>query len=360
LNRSCSIADYSWSDFPIIDGHNDTLMNLLLPERSQGRSFFERSEIGHVDLARMRDGGMAGGFFAMFVPTPDEEEVINFAGGGYEVQLASEISQPYALERTRLMFDLLEAIALERPTDFRITTNTSGIRQCLESGTAFAIPHIEGAEVIHPDLSNLEDLYHRGLRSLGPVWSRANAFGHGVPYAFPAPPDFGPGLTDPGKELLRACNELGILVDLSHLNLAGFKDVAGFSDAPLVATHSCVHRICQSTRNLTDWQIDAIGESNGVIGVAYDVSMLREDGDLNRETSVSVIVDHIDYIAERIGIEHVALGSDFDGAVMPNQLADAAALPGLVAGLQHRGYDDEALNLVTHQNWLRVLDESWK
>lgn len=347
------------STFPIIDGHNDTLMNLILPERGYGRSFFDNSEIGHVDLPRMQQGGMAGGFFAMFVPTPNEEEIITFTDQGYEVQLASGITQPYALERSGLMWDLLESLAGEEPDQFRICLSVDDIRQVLENGRAFAIPHIEGAEAILPDLANLEELYNRGIRSIGPVWSRNNAFGHGVPYAFPAMPDFGPGLTDPGRDLIRACNELGIMVDLSHLNLAGFSDVARLSDAPLVATHSCVHELCQSTRNLTDWQIDAIGESGGLIGIAFDVSMLRQDGDLNRETPVSVIVDHIDYVAERIGIQSVAFGSDFDGAVMPVDLPDSAALPGLIAELRTRGYDEESLALVTHENWLRVLNNTW-
>jgi membrane dipeptidase len=358
LNRSYFIDKPTSTDTPIIDGHNDTLMNLLIPERGKGRDFFTESDIGHVDLPRMRQGSMAGGFFAMFVPTPNEEEVITFTDNGYEVQLASSVDQTYAADQTNQMFTLLESLAIRDPDTFRITLSTDEIRQCLASGTHFAIPHIEGVECIYPDLSNLESMYQRGIRSLGLVWSRSNAFGHGVPYLFPASPDTGPGLTDAGQELVRACNRLGIMLDLSHLNLAGFQDVADVSDTPLVATHSCVHEICRSSRNLTDWQIDVIGESDGIIGVAFDVTMSRSDGDLNRDTPLSVIVDHIDYIADRIGIEHVAFGSDFDGAVMPAELPDASGLKHLVAHLQDRGYDDESLGLITHRNWLRVLGDT--
>jgi membrane dipeptidase len=358
LNRSCFIDKPTWTEIPIIDGHNDTLMNLFIPERGKGRDFFTESGIGHVDLPRMRHGSMAGGFFAMFVPTPDEEEVITFTDHGYEVQLASPVDQTYASDQTEQMLTLLESLAIRDPDTFRITLSTYEMRQCLASGTHFAIPHIEGAECIRPDLSNLESMYQRGIRSLGLVWSRSNAFGHGVPYIFPASPDTGPGVTYAGRELIRACNRLGIMLDLSHLNLAGFQDVVKVSGAPLVATHSCAHALCPSSRNLTDWQIDAIGESAGVIGVAFDVTMSRSDGDLNRDTPLSVIVDHIDYIANRIGIEHVALGSDFDGAVMPAELPDASGLKHLVAHLQDRGYDDESLGLITHRNWLRVLDDT--
>src|SRR5919202_1128991 len=127
------------------------------------------------------------------------------------------------------------------------------------------------------ELDALEVFYQAGLRSLGPVWSRPTAFGHGVPFAFPRSPDTGAGLTDAGKELVRACNRLGIMIDLSHLNEQGFWDVAGLSDAPLVATHSNAHALCPSTRNLTDEQLGAIAGSGGLVGVNFAVSFLRED-----------------------------------------------------------------------------------
>src|SRR5690606_31073650 len=125
-------------------------------------------------------------------------------------------------------------------------------REAMQNGAVAAIFHIEGAEAIDTDLATLDVLHAAGLRSLGIVWSRSNAFGHGVPFRFPATPDIGPGLTDAGKDLVKACNRLKILVDLSHLNEKGFRDVAAISDAPLVASHSNVHAICEHARNLTD------------------------------------------------------------------------------------------------------------
>src|SRR5690606_14690302 len=101
---------------------------------------------------------------------------------------------------------------------------------------------------------------------------------HGVPFRFPASPDIGPGLTDAGKELVRACNRMRILVDLSHLNEQGFRDVMAISDAPLVATHSNVHALCQSARNLTGWQLGAIRESGGMVGLNFATGFLRADG----------------------------------------------------------------------------------
>ena len=121
-----------------------------------------------------------------------------------------------------------------------------------------AVLHIEGAEAIDANFELLDVLYAAGLRSLGPVWSRPNAFGHGVPFRCPSSPDTGPGLTDLGKALIGACNRLRILIDLSHLNERGFWDVAAISNAPLVATHSNAHAISPHSRNLTDRQLAAI------------------------------------------------------------------------------------------------------
>src|SRR5213076_3622570 len=132
-----------------------------------------------------------------------------------------------------------------------------------------AIVHFEGADPLAPDLSDLHRWYERGLRSVGLVWSRPNAFAEGVPFRFPSSPDTGPGLTAAGRDLVRACNRLGILVDLSHINEQGFWDVARLSAAPLVATHSAAHSLCPSTRNLTDKQLEAIKASEGMVGLTF-------------------------------------------------------------------------------------------
>jgi membrane dipeptidase len=151
-----------------------------------------------------------------------------------------------------------------------------------------------------------------------------------------------------------------VLVDLSHLNDAGFWDVAKLSSAPLVATHSNAHALCPSSRNLTDPQLDAIGASGGVVGVNFAVSFLREDGGQVAETPLEEIVRHVEYIAGRIGIDHVALGSDFDGALVPEELGGIAGLPRLVDALRAGGFDEDAVAKVTHRNWLRVLRDTWR
>ena len=197
--------------------------------------------------------------------------------------------------------------------------------------------HLEGADPLAEDLSDLERWYERGLRSVGLVWSRPNAFAQGVPFEFPGSPDIGTGLSSAGRALVDACNRLGILVDLSHLNEAGFWDVARVSDAPLVATHSNAHALCASTRNLTDAQLEAVRDSGGLVGVNFAVNFLREDGDQVPDTPIAEIVRHVDYLAEQMGIDHVAFGSDFDGAVVPEAVGGVTGFPRIIDALAPGG-----------------------
>jgi membrane dipeptidase len=229
----------------------------------------------------------------------------------------------------------------------------------MANGAFASVLHIEGAEAISADLDELYVLHQAGLRTLGPVWSRPNIFAYGVPFRFPSTPDIGPGLTDAGKALIRACNELKIMVDLSHMNEKGFWDIAAISDAPLVASHSNVHTLCTHSRNVTEKQMDAIKETGGLMGINFGVSFLREDGQKITATPLSEMVRHIDYIINRIGVDHVALGSDFDGTTIPDTLASAADLQLLIAELRKAGYDQETIDKIAYKNWIRVLEKTW-
>lgn len=348
---------------PIFDGHNDTLLKLYLPRPGQERSFFERSEHGHIDLPRAEAGGLAGGFFAVYIPPPpkvqDDPDPDLPRAESYELPLPPELELGYA-QRTALgMAATLFRVEAASAGRLKVVRTAAELEACLASGVLAAILHFEGAEMIDPGLEALEVFYQAGLRSLGPVWSRPNAFGHGVPFAFPRSPDTGPGLTDAGKELVRACNRLGVMIDLSHLNEAGFWDVARLSAAPLVATHSNAHAICPSSRNLTDRQLDAIKDSDGMVGLNFAVAFLRPDGGNSPDTAVATMCDHLDHLVARLGIERVGLGSDFDGATVPAPIKDAAGLPVLIDALRARGYDDAALRKIGHENWVRVLRQTW-
>jgi membrane dipeptidase len=343
---------------PVFDGHNDTLLNLLLRGRGKGRNFFEKSGVGHVDLPRALEGGFGGGFFACFAPPNPkagwtEEAALTVTANGYEVSgsppLDSDYARGFADGMTKLLFRLEE----ESGGRLRVVRTAAEIDGCLREGVVAAILHFEGAENLGPDPGDL------GLRSLGLVWSRPNAYAHGVPFRFPSSPDTGPGLTEAGRDLVRECNQLGVLIDLSHLNEKGFWDVAGLSEAPLVATHSNAHALCPSSRNLTDRQLDAVKDSDGMVGVNFAVAFLREDGKGEADTPLSTVARHVDYLVDRVGIDRVGFGSDFDGAKVPKAIGDASGLPYLLTALEEHGYGEAELRKLAHENWLRVLRLTW-
>jgi membrane dipeptidase len=354
------------TNMPIFDGHNDTLLHLYPPERSEGRSFLERGEKGHLDLPRAREAGFSGGLFAIFVPAPKEDfsgppdpKRITKTQNGYEVKLAEPIDPAYAYEVTNEVITSLFQLEEAAAGAVKVVRSFRELVDCLSQNVLAMVLHFEGAEAVDPQLHNLEAFYQRGLRSLGITWSRPNAFGWGVPFKFPASPDIGPGLTAAGKELVRACNRLGIIIDLSHLNEQGFWDVAKLSTAPLVATHSAAHALVPRSRNLTDEQLQAIGASHGVVGVTFAIYDLSPDALTQGDAPLTAVVQHIAYIAQRIGMEHVALGSDFDGATIPKEMGDVTGLAKLLAALREHGFDDAALRQVTHENWLRVIRDTW-
>lgn len=353
---------------PIIDGHNDTLTRIAHLPPADAPSFLERTDQGHIDLPRARDGGLAGGFFAIFTMSPDYEREPKplFDADGALVPDGWAIDLPARLDRrSALVFTLSvmsDLFRLERESEgaIEVVRTAADLTRCLEDGTFAVILHLEGAEAIDTRLEALDVFYEAGLRSLGPVWSRPNAFGHGVPFDFPRDPDTGPGLTKAGRLLIERCNELGILVDLSHLNAKGFWDVAEISTAPLVATHSNAHALSPTPRNLTDEQLDAVANSGGLVGLNFNVGFLRPDGDGSAPTSLHEIVEHARYIADRIGVAHLALGSDFDGAVMPSDLQDVTRLPALVDELLAHGFNEEDVKAIAYRNWVRVLEKTWR
>jgi membrane dipeptidase len=353
---------------PIFDGHNDALLRLFLRGGADGpRAFLDGEARGHVDLPKARAGSFAGGLFAIFVPPPEPAK--RSAGGpssgvdandGVPLPPSDVVALEPAQQAVHAMASLLFRIERDSRGAVRICRNVDDIRQCIETGVLAAVLHIEGAEAIDANFESLDVLHAAGLRSLGPVWSRPNAFGYGVPFRFPSSPDTGPGLTDLGRELIRACNRLRIMVDLSHLNEKGFWDVASLSDAPLVATHSNAHAICAHSRNLTDQQLEAIRASGGMVGVNFAVNFLRPDGLRNRDMPIDVVIDHVEYLLKHLGEDGVGFGSDFDGATMPVSIGSAAGVQGLVAAMRGRGHGEPLIEKVCFRNWLRVLDRTWQ
>jgi membrane dipeptidase len=364
------------SELKIFDGHNDVLSRLLEAERDDirtlvatgqtqhRRSFFERGDQGHIDLPRAREGGFAGGLFSIYVPADPQAPLpagpVLDEYDGLKIKMPRPLELGYAQRVAMAELGLLYRLQRQSQGKLCVVRTSDELRAALDAGLLAAVVHMEGADAIDPGLDSLEVFYAAGLRSLGPVWSRPNDFGEGVPYRFPHAPDTGPGLSAAGKELVRACNRMGIVVDVSHINEQGFWDIAALSSAPLVATHSNAHALTPTPRNLTDRQLDAIKASKGIVGVNFAVSFLRPDGRQDGDTPISRIVEHFAYLVERMGIEHVGFGADLDGARIPDEVGDVAGLPRVTEALRAAHFDDAALLQLTHGNWLRVLGATWK
>ena len=336
---------------PVIDGHNDTLLAAQQADRDGGQ-FLEPGGDGHLDLARAKEGGLAAGLFAAFVPTPDVD------WGEFD-DTPPAVDPKHARAETFEMLAILHHWAAESD-DFCLVSDGDDLEACIDGDAVGAIPHLEGAEAVESDGSNLDLLYTAGVRSLGLTWSRSNAFAHGVPFTHNTTPDTGPGLTPAGRELVQACEERGILVDLAHLNEAGFWDVAEVTDRPLVVSHTGAHALSPAARNLTDEQLEAVAESGGLVGCTFALPHLREDGDRETDAPLSTLLDHLAYLAERMGPEHVALGSDFDGATIPDAVGDVTGLQAVLEGLEARGFDRDEREAIAHGNWQRVLRAWWR
>ena len=357
---ACVIASAMSETIPFFDGHNDTIKRLFEPstDRRAPEVFLTGSDEGHIDLPRAKEAGMKGGFWATFVPSPSSGDIADMDLSQLPPAQTPEHRESVAVTM-RLAAGLFE---LERRSagQFKVVKSAQELREAVSADVYAAIFHIEGAEAIGEDLDELYVLHQAGLRSLGPVWSRDNRFAHGVPFRFPSTPDTGPGLTEAGKSLVRACNELGIMIDLSHLNEQGFDDIAGLSDAPLVATHSNAHTVAQSSRNLTDRQLEAIRASGGVVGLNYATAFLNPDGSRDSDTPFEVILRHTDHLLGILGEEGLALGSDFDGAGMPAVIGDVLGVQNLLQAMLTHGYGRELVDRIAIGNWLSVIDRTWK
>ncbi len=346
---------------PVFDGHNDFLLRLLRNPAGRETTWLAGEGKGHLDLPRMQAAGFAGGFFAIYIPSPKAHDAPDFEkmmeNPPYQVPLPGLIGVEQAAPVALAMAGHL--MWMERTGTLDICRSVADIRAAMAAGRIAAIMHMEGAEPIGEDLDALYVWHEAGLRSLGPVWSRPTVFGHGVPFRFPSTGDTGPGLTEAGKRLVKACNELKIMLDLSHLNEKGFWDVAGLSDAPLVATHSNAHAVTPSARNLTDAQLDAVKASGGMVGLNFATVFLGADG---RQTPLPAGIPyfrHLDHLIERLGEDHVGLGSDFDGATLSTDMGDVTGLPRLIEAMRQRQWSDALIAKVASGNWLALLERTW-
>ena len=346
----------------IFDGHNDFLLrfyrkSLTITDALKG------TDTGQMDLPRAKAGGFGGGFYALYVPS----DLGTAARASYEDKMNEpryDLPLPEEVHWNDAIKVVLSEVAtfkkLEKAGFLKGCTSTQDILTAFESDTIAGVLHMEGAEAIDEEFETLEVLYAAGLRSIGPVWSRPTKFGHGVPFRYPSTGDTGPGLTDLGKKLVTECNRLGVMLDVSHLNEKGFDDLAAITDAPIVATHSNAYAISPHARNLTDRQLAVIAESDGMVGLNFAVAFLRPDGQQNVDTDIELMLHHLDYLMEKLGEDRVGLGSDFDGADIPQNVKDLSGLTRLREAMREHGYGEELMAKLCHGNWMRLLQKTWK
>ncbi|HEY8486374.1 MAG TPA: dipeptidase [Limnochordales bacterium] len=310
----------------VFDAHADTI---ALDVAEGRRRLGETGKGGHVDLPRLLAGGVRVQVFTLFVPP----------------------SVPPAWNTLRAL-EILDALAAEvaaHPETLRWVLRGADMDRLREEAERIGvIAALEGCEVLGGSLAALHAFYRLGVRAAGLTWNVRNELGDGV-----GEPR-GAGLTAFGRRVVQEMNELGMVVDVSHLSPAGFWEVLELSRHPVVASHSNAYTLCPHQRNLTDDQIRALAQKGGVIGVNFYPGFLRSEG----TATLQDVVRHIDHVVQLVGPDHVGLGSDFDGiSSTPAGLEDASRLPALTEALVRMGYPDEAIGKILGENFVRVFRE---
>lgn len=384
----------------IFDGHNDSFTRHYPPRHLRRRplkpySFLEREEVySHLDLPRALEADFKGGLFAIFIdPLLAEETEPAPSGPRARSQakfppLDPPIDGELALRATLEVLGYVFRAERASAGKMRIVTNSRQLEEAWRSPALTVVLHLEGCEALDGDLNSLETLYRAGVRSLGPCWSRPNIFGVGVPFAYPASPDQGPGLTEAGRRLVARCGELGILLDCAHLNAQGFYDIAALSPKPLVSSHTSAHTLSPSARGLDEKQLEKIAASGGLVGVTFNVpdligplgqdaatipypqelyaaspkglaKLVKEKRPHRPLSELEALLSHIIYLGKRLGFEHVALGSDFDGCLIPDQIAGVQEIQKVPQALAQIGLSQGEIEQICHRNWRRVLQTTW-
>lgn len=334
--------------YRVFDGHND-MLSRLWGAGGDPVALFD-TPAGHLNAPACAAGGLAGGLFALFAT--ETRRVHDFSGfRGMTMPQPKRMEQGMALASVMAQIGIAQRLAAaERLV---LCTGAAGLEAAMAAGRIGALLHLEGAECIDPDLLVLDALYASGLRSLGPVWSRPTIWGEGVPFAQGPDGDTGPGLTADGRRLVARCAELGMVVDTSHLTMRGFWDIADMG-LPMVATHSNACSVAPVTRNLTAAQLRAVGETGGMAGLNFATVFLSPEGWHSGRAGIEDCLRQLEAMIEGAGEDHVGLGSDFDGAPLPEGLASAADLPVLTAAMEGR-FGAALTAKLCAGNWLAFL-----
>lgn len=287
-----------------------------------------RSDVGHVDIPRLKEGGVDCQVFA--------------------ISSLRERNPPFALRTALHMLDIFYSECLKNEDSITPTTSYQDIMKALDQGKTAALLSIEGADVIEGDLGVLRIFYRLGVRMVGLVHSLRNQLADGVTDS-----RTGGGLSELGVKVVEELNRLGVLIDVSHLSDAGFLDIIEVTTEPIMASHSNSRAVCGHARNLTDDQIRALADRGGVMGINFSPNFIHPT-----RADVISVVDHIDHIVKLVGADYVGLGSDFDGIRgTPMGLEDVSKMPNITLELVHRGYSEGEIRKILGENHLRVFKD---
>lgn len=345
----------------VVDAHNDMPTKMVedgyRPEIRHAPG--SNVDQGETDLPRLLESGITGQFFSAWIDAPFARQ------------------QPDgSFERALQFVDSIRAFVGRNPTRLRLATTAGEVRQAKREGTIAALIGVEGGHAIEASLDNLRELHRRGVRYLTLTWNNGNQWAGssiGVDGTSTG------GLTPFGREVVREMNRLGMLVDLSHVSEATFADALATTSRPVIASHSSARALADHPRNLSDDQLRAIARNGGVVAINFYASFIDRRFFLAKDSlertlgqaapsqvralvrpPLSMVVDHIVHVARVAGIDHVGLGSDFDGVggLLPLGLEDVTRLPLLVQGLLDRGWSDDDIRKFLGENLLRVMEAS--
>ncbi|MEM3264881.1 MAG: dipeptidase [Thermoplasmata archaeon] len=317
----------------IVDLHTDVIVKLFgernaFGERIKYRLLGEKSTIGQLDIPRMIEGGINCQIFAIW------------SGPKYQYNKM--------LRAFELLDHLLNEISLNN-LNIGLATSYNNIVQINKNHKIAAVLSLEGGEPLDGEISMLRNFYRLGVRMIGLTWNFQNELGFG------AYEKSNYGLTEFGFKVVEEANSLGMVIDVSHLNKAGFYDVIETSSKPIIASHSNVKSICSNKRNLNDKQIKLIADKGGLIGINFIPEFLAR-----KDSKIDDIIKHIDYVSKLVGFEYVGLGSDFEGGGGVKGLEDVSKLPLLTKKLIEKGFNETAIKKVMGENALNVFKEVLK
>ncbi len=325
INTIGPVAEQLHKNAVVVDGHIDTLLEIV---NGNVTGLTNKNDNIHVDLPRMKQGGVNVQLFAAFIEPVYKPE--------------------RSLKRTLQLISCFHKEIEANQETISLALSYQDIHDIVRTGKIAAVLSIEGGEAIAGDLEVLHCLYRLGVRAIGLTWNERNEIADGI-----GENSAGGGLTSFGCEVVKEMNDLGMVIDVSHITEQGFWDVIEHSEKPIIASHSNASAQCEHLRNLNDEQITALAHHGGVMGMNFALPFIDAEN-----PTVSRLLDHIDHIVSLVGPDHVGLGSDYDGIPSaPEGLEDISKMPVITQALLDREYSQEDIRKILGGNFLRVFSK---